>query len=301
MMSKFFVIGMLCTAALAVEKPGDDPLQWLRDSIPGEPGTDYPIYNAVESTAFSCEGRVFGGYYADPELQCQAYHVCLLDPNTGSMFPTSFLCPNGTLFQQQIFNCDWWYNVDCSASESFYGLAENAFGNENGGSGGSGGGQCPNANPLSDAECEGQVSNCWSPGQTDTDCPNFGLCCFDGCANTCVDSPQVQSDSRPVPQTTPGAVPLTTPRPAPVTTGRPIPVTTTTGYDYPVPEVTLPIRPVTTTLAPVVITSPSALYGAPPPGAPGGAPRRQGKSNNGRRGKRQGRRVRVEPAQQTEQ
>ena len=52
---------MLCTAAMAVEKPGDDPLQWLRDSIPGEPGTDYPIYNAVESTAFSCEGRVFGG------------------------------------------------------------------------------------------------------------------------------------------------------------------------------------------------------------------------------------------------
>jgi len=35
------------------------------------------------------------------------------------------------------------------------------------------------------------------------------------------------------------------------------------------------------------------------PGAPGGAPRRQGKSangNNGRRGKRQGRRVRVEYA-----
>jgi hypothetical protein len=44
-----------------VEKPGDDPLQWMRDSIPGEPGVDYPIYNTVESTAFSCEGRVFGG------------------------------------------------------------------------------------------------------------------------------------------------------------------------------------------------------------------------------------------------
>ena len=75
---------------------------------------------------------------------------------------------------------------------------------------------------------------------------------------------------------------------------------TISGYDYPVPDVTLPIRPVISTQAPI-ITSPSALYGAPPPGAPGGAPRRQGKSNNGRRGKRQGRRVRVEPAQQTEQ
>ena len=49
------------------------------------------------------------GYYADPEMGCQAYHVCLLDPISGSMYPTSFLCPNGTLFQQQIFNCDWWY------------------------------------------------------------------------------------------------------------------------------------------------------------------------------------------------
>ena len=48
-------------------------------------------------------------------------------------------------------------------------------------------GECPAVNPLTDAECDGAVSNCWSPGQLDTDCPNFGLCCFDGCANTCVD------------------------------------------------------------------------------------------------------------------
>ncbi len=54
---------MIATVALATEKPGDDPLQWLRDSIPGEPGTDYPIYNTVESTSFSCEGRVFGGKF----------------------------------------------------------------------------------------------------------------------------------------------------------------------------------------------------------------------------------------------
>ena len=48
-------------------------------------------------------------------------------------------------------------------------------------------GECPTTNPLTDAECAGAVSNCWSPGQLDTDCPNYGLCCFDGCANTCVD------------------------------------------------------------------------------------------------------------------
>ena len=48
-------------------------------------------------------------------------------------------------------------------------------------------GRCPAANPLGDTKCGGAMSNCWSPGQNDTDCPNFGLCCFDGCANTCVD------------------------------------------------------------------------------------------------------------------
>ena len=88
-----------------------------------------------------------------------------------------------------IFTIFFRYNVDCAAAEGLYGLAEGAFGSDggNGNGGGDGGGQCPNANPLSDAECAGAVSNCWSPGQPDTDCPNYGLCCFDGCANTCVD------------------------------------------------------------------------------------------------------------------
>ena len=80
--------------------------------------------------------------------------------------------------------------MDCAVSEQYYSLAEGAFGSDGGSGGnGGGGGQCPAANALSDAECAGAVDNCWSPGQSDTDCPNFGLCCFDGCANTCVDGP----------------------------------------------------------------------------------------------------------------
>ena len=48
-----------------------------------------------------------------------------------------------------------------------------------GGSGGEGddAGQCPAASALSEAECAGAVSTCWSPGQRDTDCPDNGLCC----------------------------------------------------------------------------------------------------------------------------
>ena len=54
---------MSISCTLAVQNPGDDPLQWLRDSIPGEPGTDYPIFSSVEQTSFSCEDKVFGGKY----------------------------------------------------------------------------------------------------------------------------------------------------------------------------------------------------------------------------------------------
>ncbi|XP_023325904.1 uncharacterized protein LOC111699454 [Eurytemora carolleeae] len=32
----------------------------------------------------------------------------------------SFLCPNGTIFNQQYFICDWWFNVDCSTAEDFF-------------------------------------------------------------------------------------------------------------------------------------------------------------------------------------
>ena len=58
----FYVFTGLATALTsAVENPGDDPLQWLRDSIPGEPNVDYPIFSAVEQTSFSCDDKVFGG------------------------------------------------------------------------------------------------------------------------------------------------------------------------------------------------------------------------------------------------
>ena len=79
------------------------------------------------------------------------------------------------------------YNIDCDAAEGLYGLAEGAFGVEANApdADGQSGGSCPVVDPLSDAECAGAVSTCWSPGQPDTDCPDFGICCFDGCANTC--------------------------------------------------------------------------------------------------------------------
>merc|ERR1711990_517263 len=93
----------------------------LEDTIPGTPGEDYPIYAVPPETSFSCDGQVDGGYYGDPEAECQAFHICSDDGNSG-LTKFSFLCPNGTLFQQQYFVCDWWFNVDCSTTQDFWSL-----------------------------------------------------------------------------------------------------------------------------------------------------------------------------------
>ena len=63
----------------------------------------------LQDSGFSCDGLVFGGYYADPATDCQQYSVCLQDPiSPDTLYPVNFLCPNGTIFNQQLFNCDWW-------------------------------------------------------------------------------------------------------------------------------------------------------------------------------------------------
>merc|ERR1719443_1030016 len=70
--------------------------------------------------------------------------------------------------------------------------------------------KCPPVSPRSPAQCRGQRSNCWSPGVRDLDCPASGLCCYDGCANTCV-----ASSPPPPPRAPPPPRPPTTTRPPP--------------------------------------------------------------------------------------
>ncbi|KAK3931860.1 U-scoloptoxin(01)-Cw1a [Frankliniella fusca] len=89
------------------------------EEIPGRAGIDYPTYHEVPATSFSCHGvPVLPGMYANEETGCQAYHVCH-DGREGDQ-GASFLCPNGTLFNQYDFNCDWWYNVDCRQARSLW-------------------------------------------------------------------------------------------------------------------------------------------------------------------------------------
>ena len=97
----------------------DAELEALAGNIPGTPGEDYPIFAEVPESGFVCDGQVDGGYYADPEAKCQAFHICTSD-GQGSLAKYSFLCPNGTIFNQNYFICDWWFNFDCAEAEGLY-------------------------------------------------------------------------------------------------------------------------------------------------------------------------------------
>ncbi|CAD6995669.1 unnamed protein product [Ceratitis capitata] len=82
-------------------------------SVVGRPGIDFPIYPRIPKTTFSC--RSFGnGYFADMETDCQVFHIC----EEGRKI--SFLCPNGTIFQQSELTCDWWFKVNCLGSPGYY-------------------------------------------------------------------------------------------------------------------------------------------------------------------------------------
>ncbi|XP_011882263.1 PREDICTED: mucin-5AC [Vollenhovia emeryi] len=88
--------------------------EWLKGAgVTGQPGVDYPALTSIPATSFSCRG-LRGGYYADLETNCQVFHIC----DNGRKI--SFLCPNGTIFQQSQLICDWWFKVDCSKSTELY-------------------------------------------------------------------------------------------------------------------------------------------------------------------------------------
>jgi len=64
-------------------------------------------------------------------------------------------------------------------------------------------GYCQTSNPISSSEscpvpntpsnCDVNIKDtCWSPGVHDIDCPGHGLCCFDGCSNTCYNGNKAQ-------------------------------------------------------------------------------------------------------------
>ena len=49
------------------------------------------------------------------------FHICTAD-GQGGLSKYSFLCPNGTIFNQNYFICDWWFNFDCAEAEGLYSI-----------------------------------------------------------------------------------------------------------------------------------------------------------------------------------
>ena len=92
----------------------------MTGSVSGQPGRDFPNYTRVPKTSFSCDGLPYDyGMYADEETGCQAYHVCYNGRKD------SFLCGPGTVFNQRILHCDYWYSVECGKSSQYY--SSNAY------------------------------------------------------------------------------------------------------------------------------------------------------------------------------
>ncbi|XP_044262518.1 probable serine/threonine-protein kinase nek3 isoform X2 [Tribolium madens] len=94
------------------EKFNEEDLVFYQ-GVTGKPGVDFPVLSHIPRTTFSCRD-VDSGYYADLETDCQVFHIC----EEGKKI--SFLCPNGTIFQQSELICEWWFKVNCTDSPNFY-------------------------------------------------------------------------------------------------------------------------------------------------------------------------------------
>lgn len=116
------VTGLLALAALmplvTSDFVHDRPMHRIRRQSPSINVHEIP------KTSFSCSDKQAGEYYADPEVQCQVYHICV--PGAfGKLTKMSFVCPNGTIFSQSSRVCSPYDRVYCALAERFY---ENVMG-----------------------------------------------------------------------------------------------------------------------------------------------------------------------------
>ncbi|OWA49961.1 hypothetical protein BV898_14493 [Hypsibius exemplaris] len=79
------------------------------------PGSSYPTYSYIPQTSFNCNQVRQFGFYADPETRCQVFRRC-----EAHNYMFSYICPNGTVFNQITLVCDWFYNVNCPSVGGFY-------------------------------------------------------------------------------------------------------------------------------------------------------------------------------------
>ncbi|XP_017848495.1 mucin-5AC isoform X2 [Drosophila busckii] len=112
----------VCAILLATTMLWLDPAQTQLldedEDLFGRPWPTYSLQN-MPKTQFTCRDKILGGYYADPETQCQMFHVCVKLPGIGVQ-DYRFLCPNSTAFDQELQICANWADVDCDKATAYY-------------------------------------------------------------------------------------------------------------------------------------------------------------------------------------
>ncbi|KAL1420431.1 hypothetical protein MTO96_024255 [Rhipicephalus appendiculatus] len=73
---------------------------------------------SVAQTSFSCQDKVAGGVYADPETDCQLFHICV-PVGKGKLLDYGLLCDEGTAFNQETGTCDERDSFSCARSLQF--------------------------------------------------------------------------------------------------------------------------------------------------------------------------------------
>ncbi|XP_064120314.1 U-scoloptoxin(01)-Er1a-like [Macrobrachium nipponense] len=109
-------------------------LRQRRDSTPFffELPSDATLLLGNVNTGFDCANLPYG-YYADEANNCAVFHVCLpyIDNDIYVTRHFSFLCGEGTIFDQERLVCDFPNSaLSCSQSSSFRRTNE-YFGREN--------------------------------------------------------------------------------------------------------------------------------------------------------------------------
>lgn len=84
-------VTLLCSHLLCL---GEAQLLDEDEDIFGTPWPTYSLQN-MPKTQFTCRDKILGGYYADPETQCQMFHVCVKLPGVGVSVPAG-LARDGT-------------------------------------------------------------------------------------------------------------------------------------------------------------------------------------------------------------
>ncbi|KAI1306073.1 hypothetical protein HDE_01332 [Halotydeus destructor] len=115
-LSSVVILGLTLIAVTYGQETFDDGM-WRPQA--GTPVQTFVNIYSHPKTQFSCEDRVSSEYYADPETNCAIYYICL-PTQSGKLSPTSFACPNGTIFNQATRVCQPHDQVHCNLATRYY-------------------------------------------------------------------------------------------------------------------------------------------------------------------------------------